>query len=543
MYKKNRVFLVALGLLCVIALAACKDNTTQSGDFKITVDVDGERLAYRYNKRVSVGQFLEEQGVTLDEDDEVNPLVQTQVRDGMLITVTRVVERQECENEPLPYQTERRPTQNLPPNEEQIIQTGENGTVQVCYRIVERNGVPGTPVEINRIPIKAPRSEIIYVGSEPPDTLLPIEGVLTYISGGQAWIIEGNTANRNPLTESGYLDGRVFDLSADGRQLLYTRHTPDEDDPSFSNELWVILDTTATFPNPVQLVPEDVRVAQWVRPYTISYSTANPTADGAGWRAYNDLYLIQLDLETGEMLPGTFEEIISANALGSYAYWGRRLLWSPDGTQLAWANADSLGLVDLETGDFNSLMTFKEYAPLLERFQGAAVWIPTLSWSDDGHLVTTMHGEPYADEAPEDSIIFDMGVLDVNTGLQIKTFIPQVGIWSVPTYSPVVEDSAGNPTYFIAYFKARHPLNSPGTEYDLWVADRDGSNERLVFPGPDRPGLRSPDPEDGIAWEPKARQMALIYQNDLWIVDLKTGQAVQITSDGQASRPRWSRIR
>ena len=73
----------------------------------------------------------------------------------------------------------------------------------MCYRIVERNGVPGTPVEINRVPIKAPRNEIIYVGSEPPDTLLPIEGVLTYISGGQAWIIEGNTANRNPLTESG----------------------------------------------------------------------------------------------------------------------------------------------------------------------------------------------------------------------------------------------------------------------------------------------------------------------------------------------------
>ena len=68
---------------------------------------------------------------------------------------------------------------------------------------------------------------------------------------------------------------------------------------SFSNELWVILDTTASFPRSIQLVPEDVRVAQWVRPYTISYSTANPTTDGAGWRAYNDLYLIQLDPEIG----------------------------------------------------------------------------------------------------------------------------------------------------------------------------------------------------------------------------------------------------
>jgi hypothetical protein len=543
MVKKNKLYWLMVCLFGAMLLAGCQNKAAQSGDFKITVDADGERLTYRYSKRVSVGQFLEEIGVILGENDEVNPLIQTQVRDGMVITVTRVVERQDCENEPLPYETERRPTQNLPPNQEQIIQTGENGTVQVCYRIVERNGVPGTPVEINRIPIKAPRNEIIYVGSEPPDTLLPIEGVLTYISSGQAWIIEGNTANRNPLTEAGYLDGRVFDLSADGRQLLYTSRTPDESDPDFSNELWVILDTSASFPRSIQLVPEDVRVAQWVRPNTISYSTANPTTDGAGWRAYNDLYLIQLDPETGAMLPGTFEEVISANALGSYAYWGRRLLWSPDGEQLAWANADSLGLVDLETGDFNTLMTFKEYAPLLERFQGASVWIPTLSWSADGHLVTTMHGDPYADEAPEDSIVFDLAVLDVNTDLQIKNFIPQVGIWSNPAYSPVVEDADGNPTYSIAYFKARSPLNSPGTEYDLWVVDRDGSNARLVFPGPDRAGLRSPDPEDGIAWGPRARQIALIYQKDLWIVDLTSGQAVQITSDGQASRPRWSHTR
>jgi hypothetical protein len=152
-----------------------------------------------------------------------------------------------------------------------------------------------------------------------------------------------------------------------------------------------------------------------------------------------------------------------------------------------------------------------------------------------------MHGAPYADESPKDSIIFDMAVIDVETGLQIAEFIPQIGIWSSPTYSPLVEGPDGTPTYSIAYFKARQPLNSPGSEYDLWVADRDGSNARLVFPGLDKPGLRSPDPEDGIAWSPNARQIALIYQNNLWIIDLKADQSYSITRDGRASRPRWSR--
>ena len=535
---------LALMLVVIGVLTACQDSgAIGQGDMAITVDVDGERLVYRYDRRISVGQFLQQIGVTLGEYDEVNPLLQTQLRDGMTITVTRVVQRQECENVDIPPGTERQFTQSLPPNEERIEQTGESGILQVCYRITEKEGVETERVEISRIVIKEPRNEIIFVGKEPPQTLVPIDGVLAYISNGQAWIIEGNTANLNPLTEAADLDGRVFDLSPDGRRLLFTRRTADPSDPEFSNELWAILDTTAPFPRAVQLVPEDVRYAQWVPVeggLAFSYSTASPANEGAGWRAYNDLYLMQIDPTTGQALAQGFKEIVSANALGIYAYWGRRFAWSPDGQHIAWANADGVGVVDPQTGEFVPLLTFPEYAPLLERYRGGAVWVPTLSWSDDGHLITTVHGAPYADEAPQDSIIFDLAVLDVETNLQINPFVPRAGIWASPSYSPGVEGPDGVPEYAIAYFKAREPLNSPGTQYDLVVADRDGSNARVVFPGPDRPGFR-PDPEDSIAWSPTGQQIAVIYQGNLWVVDLKAGQAYQITSDGQAMRPRWSR--
>lgn len=541
--RMRRLVWMALVLVLLGVLAACEDSgSIGQGDLTITVDVDGERLVYRFDRAVSVGQFLGEIGVTLGEFDEVNPLLQTQVRDGMTITVTRVVQRQECENSDIPPGTERQFTQSLPPGEERIAQTGENGVVQVCYRITEKDGQQTGRVEVSRIVIKEPRNEIVYVGSQPPETLVPIDGVLTFISGGQAWIIEGNTANLNPLTQEGYLDGRVFDLSADGRGLLYTRRTADTTDPEFANELWAILDTTAPFPRAVQLAPSDVRYAQWIpggRGAAFSYSTASPSTDGAGWRAYNDLYLMQIDPATGSALAEGFKEIVSANALGIYAYWGRRFAWSPDGEQVAWANADSAGVVNLETGEFETLLTFPEYRPLLERFSGASVWIPTLSWSEDGYLAITVHGPPYADEAPQDSIIFDVAVINPATDLEINPFLTRGGIWASPTYSPVSAGPGGAPEYAIAYFQARDPLNSPGAQYDLVVADRDGSNARVVFPGADRPGLR-PDPEDGIAWSPSARQIALIHQGNLWVIDVKTGQAYQITSDGQASRPRWS---
>lgn len=542
---KQILYVLLTCLSSLLVLSACNDNAPGgNGDFSITTQADGIQRVWRYDKRTSVGQFLDEVGIVLDEDDEVNPLLQTQVRDGMVITVTRVEQAQECEEEPIPFETDELPTQNLPENERQLVQTGENGVLQICYRVTIKDGVQTSRDRVRSTVLEEPRNEQYFVGVPPPETLVPIEGVLAYISDGQAWLIEGNTVNANPLTDDGLLDGRVFKLSADGRQLLYTRSTPDEDDSIFENELWAILDTTANFPRAVQLGEvEDVRFADWVpdrSPYTISYSTASPTNDGAGWRAYNDLYLIQLDPETGAMLPSTFKEVVSTNSLGIYSYWGRRFAWSPDGRWLAWANADGIGTVNLETGDFETLLTFPEYAPLLEL---AAVWVPTLSWSEAGHLVTTIHGAPYANETPKESIIFDMAVMDVDAGLQIETFIPQIGIWSTPTYSPLVTGPDGASTYSIAYFQARVPLNSPGTEYDLWVVDRDGSNARIVFPGSDKTGLRRPDPEDGIAWSPNARQIAIIYQNNLWIIDLKSGQAYPITQDGRASRPRWSQSR
>jgi hypothetical protein len=526
-------------MLMLIVLGACQSSKPGTGEFTVTVVVGNDPPAvYRYDKAISVGQFLEKIGVVLNDLDEVNPPVYTQLRDGMRITVSRVVERTDCKEDVLPYETERQFTQALPPGQQQIAQTGENGVVQICYRITEKNGVEVGRAEISRIPIKEPRNEIVYIGSEPPETLVPVEGVLTYISGGQAWIIEGNAAQMRPLTTNGHLDSRVFELSQTGRQLLYTQSTKDTTDPEFSNELWAILDTSGGS-QAVQLVPSDVRYAQWVpgRPYTVSYSTADPTTDVPGWQAYNDLYLMQLDSESGQTV--TVDELIPQNALGVYAYWGRRYIWSPDGTQLAWALADSVGLVDLEAKkpEFTTLLTFPEYATALTN---SWVWIPKPSWSEDGHLITTIHGTPYGAESPEDSIIFDLAVLDTNSTLQITHFFSETGIWACPTYSPMLQEPDGSPNYWIAYFQAREPLNSPGSQYDLVIADSDGSNPRVLFPGPDKPGISRPDPEDGIAWSPMARQIAVIYQGNLWIIDIQTGLSHQITSDGQASRPRWA---
>src|SRR5690606_41964969 len=102
---------------------------------------DGTSRVYTHDRAVSVGQFLEAINGTLNGLDEVNPPLYTQLRDGLRITITRVVERQECVREPVPFQTQYIPSERLPLNEQQIGQTGEPGENEICYLITEKNGI------------------------------------------------------------------------------------------------------------------------------------------------------------------------------------------------------------------------------------------------------------------------------------------------------------------------------------------------------------------------------------------------------------------
>ena len=92
----------------------------------ITVDADGTSRVYTHDRAVSVGQFLEAINVTLNEWTRSIRHCTPQLRDGLRITITRVVERQECVREPVPFQTQYIPSERLT-NEQQIGQTGEPG--------------------------------------------------------------------------------------------------------------------------------------------------------------------------------------------------------------------------------------------------------------------------------------------------------------------------------------------------------------------------------------------------------------------------------
>jgi Tol biopolymer transport system component len=225
---------------------------------------------------------------------------------------------------------------------------------------------------------------------------------------------------------------------------------------------------------------------------------------------------------------------------GLLGWWGTQYQWSPNGQYLAWIRADSVGLVDLETGDLGlsqPLLNFPLYS-----VSGEWSWRTTVSWSPDSTLlIATIHGPPVGSEREEFSPVFNIAATSVDHTFTVN-IVERAGIWSSPRYSPEIQEPESPfVTGYIAFLRARNWESSVSGEYDLVVADRDGSNARIIFPEEGRPGLVAQQFAQDFTWSPDGRQLAFIYQGNLWMVDVESGVAHQLTLDGGASKPVWTR--
>src|SRR5581483_9714998 len=134
-------------------------------------------------------------------------------------------------------------------------------------------------------------------------------------------------------------------------------------------------------------------------------------------------------------------------------------------------------------GAFKKLFDSKVYSTTLSRNW---VWMPNLSWSADGSIIAaTVHGKPLGSEQDEFSPVFNVALAHMS-GLFEVDLTSQTDMWSAPQFSPLVNTEPAQG--YLAYLKSRTPIDSVSSEYDLVVADRDGSNAHIVFPEKDKPG-------------------------------------------------------
>lgn len=502
------------GLACLILiLSACQ---RPAAVHEVVVEVDHGRRTLTTDA-ATVREVLAVAGIELGELDRVEPDLYAQIRPEMTIRVIRVEEKLETERVTIPFEQRTVVNESLPLGERRLVQLGVNGEEEITMRIVLEDGVEVGRTEISRLTVVEPVEQIIVVGAQGEDLAsVPVEGTVAYLAGGNAWVLRDSSRARRPLTTEGDLDGRVFSLSPDGRQLVYTRRLAGDVEAPL-NQLWLI-STTVVGEKPISLPVRNVLYAEWSPVLTdtrLAFSTGERVASAPGWRANNDLWL--LDLSDPEAEP---VELVPANTAGVYPWWGTSFKWSPTGRQIAYARADQVGVIDLAGGRTRPLLDY----PPLQTF-GDWVWVPGLAWSPNGEFLATIaHGSPLAAEPPEESPVFDLWLLAADRRLQAKA-AERVGMWSDPSWG-----AAG-----IVFGRAVSPLASVDSRYELIYMDHDGSNQRRIFPQGEGLGVALPQ----IAWSPDGRKILFIHNGNLFLQELNGTPARQLTTDGQATHLTW----
>ncbi|MGH2524087.1 MAG: G5 domain-containing protein, partial [Anaerolineales bacterium] len=494
------------------ALSSPPSTPPPSSAIQLTITADGQTRAFTLPPGLTVREALAQAGIGLGELDRHTPPAYSLISEGLAIKVTRVTETFEVEQAMLPFRSEVVKSDTLPDGQRQLLQAGANGREEITYRIVFEDGVQVSRSVVKRVVLEAPAPEIIRVGSQESFTIVPITGTLTYLNGGNAWIIRRNSGQRLPVTTSSDLNGRVFDLSPDGQWLLFTRAITEADSSNF-NTLWAVqITATITATQPIDLQVSNVLYAEWspTQPRTIAYSAAEKTVRAPGWQANNDLWLLTWGQNRTRQNVFTATQVLDSSSGGLYGWWGTGFAFAPDGATIAYARTDSIGLVDLATFSQAELTQFTAY-----NTHSDWAWYPALRWAPGGLLYTITHGDPLGLELPEDSPVFNLTALSALNGLRLD-LIPRAGMFANPRPSPVQESESGELAFRIAFLQAVEPDNSPFSRYRLGVMDRDGSNVRPIFPPADQPGLSA---NAGYAWSPDGRLLAVTYEGNLWLVD------------------------
>jgi hypothetical protein len=530
---RRSIFFLIFNILSMLIITYCTGSQIESSTVQVYIKVDQQMVDQSLPKGSTVSDAIQAAGIEVGLSDKVAPPEYTNLMDGMEIKITRVSERSEVVNVVLPFERQIVKNESIPEGEVRLLQPGKNGLEEITYRVIEEEGIETARLSIRRIVLEEPVPEIMMVGTQQGYTPLTFPGTIVYVSSQNAWLIEGETGSRRPIISTGDLDGRILELSPDGRWLLFTRKYDDLEEEI--NSLW-LLDVTDPQAEPKDLKAQNIiHYADWspLSPtassnYIIAYSTVEPRPSAPGWQANNDLRVIEIT-NAGTLIRS--EIVLETNSGGQYGWWGTSFAWSPDGDVMAYSRADSIGIVDFEEGTTEALLEIIPY-----QTGGDWAWLPPIAWGFDSQILYFVsHGKSIGLEKPEASQVFDIMAL-YRKQSTMGPLLRQSGMFAHLALSPETDVLSGERMQDLAILQAIDPLESEISRYRLLVMDRDGSNQQSIFPPLGELGL-----EPGkIVWAPDGSHIATLYQNNLWVIDPGLRIKQRITADGQTTAFDWS---
>lgn len=131
----------------------------------VSITADGETKDV-YTSAKTVAEFLEEQQITLGENDRIEPAAETAIEEGLEIVVQRVEIKEETETETIEYSSETQKTSSMSAGTTKVKQKGEDGEKEVKYQVTYVDGTEESREVLEETVTKEPVTEIILKGTK-----------------------------------------------------------------------------------------------------------------------------------------------------------------------------------------------------------------------------------------------------------------------------------------------------------------------------------------------------------------------------------------
>lgn len=133
--------------------------------FNVEIQCDGETAAKEVES-ATVGDALTECGITLGADDRVTPAATEAVTEGMQIVVNRVTFDTVVETQAIEYETTYENDSSLAKGKKQTSKNGENGEKEITYKVTYVDGAEESREVVDEKVTKEPVNAVVKVGTK-----------------------------------------------------------------------------------------------------------------------------------------------------------------------------------------------------------------------------------------------------------------------------------------------------------------------------------------------------------------------------------------
>lgn len=116
----------------------------------------------------TVKDALDKSGLEYDPEDEISPSLDTEISDGMTISLVRLAIRTETRTEKIAFETIEKKSNRVERGETQISQKGESGVRTIKEKVVYKDGKEVKRVETSNEVTKEPVNKVVLIGTGPP---------------------------------------------------------------------------------------------------------------------------------------------------------------------------------------------------------------------------------------------------------------------------------------------------------------------------------------------------------------------------------------